>query len=294
MRFVAFEQGGEAPGAARLGVWDGQSVIDLATAAPGLPGDLMGLIAGGASALAAAAHAARDARPEARRRLEGLRLLPPIRRPGKIVCLGLNYVDHAAEGGHAKPDYPSFFLRCSTSLVAHGEPILRPRVSTKLDYEAELVAVVGRTARHVAVADALDCIAGYSCFNDATLRDYQRRTGQWTIGKNFDRTGAFGPWFVTADELPPGAAGLGIEARLNGQVMQKANTRDMIFPVAETVALLTECVTLEPGDLLVMGTPSGVGYARTPPVWMKDGDTIEIEIEGIGVLSNPVRDEAPG
>jgi acylpyruvate hydrolase len=176
--------------------------------------------------------------------------------------------------------------------VAHGEPILRPAASPQLDYEAELVAVVGRVARHVAVADATAFIGGYSCFNDASVRDYQRKTSQWTVGKNFDRTGAFGPCFVTADELPPGAAGLVIQSRLNGRVMQKANTRDMIFPVAETVALLSECMTLEPGDLLVMGTPAGVGYARKPPVWMKDGDTTEIEIEGIGILSNPIRDEA--
>jgi 2-keto-4-pentenoate hydratase/2-oxohepta-3-ene-1,7-dioic acid hydratase in catechol pathway len=175
--------------------------------------------------------------------------------------------------------------------LAHGAPILRPRASTQLDYEAELVAVVGRTARHVGASDALSCIAGYSCFNDASVRDYQRKTSQWTIGKNFDRTGAFGPCFVTADALPPGAAGLAIRSRLNGRVMQNANTSDMIFGVAETVALLSECMTLEPGDLLVMGTPAGVGYARKPPVWMKDGDVIEIEIDGIGLLSNPVRDE---
>jgi acylpyruvate hydrolase len=151
--------------------------------------------------------------------------------------------------------------------------------------------VVGRTARHVAKEKAFDYIAGYSCFNDGSVRDYQRKTSQWTIGKNFDKTGGFGPWFVTSDELPPGAVGLTIESRLNGHVMQHANTRDMIVPVAETVALLTECLTLEPGDLLVMGTPAGVGHARKPPVWMKEGDTIEIEIEKIGVLSNPIKDE---
>ena len=149
----------------------------------------------------------------------------------------------------------------------------------EFDFEAELVAVVGRRAHHVAKADALSYIAGYSCFNDGSVRDYQRKTSQWTIGKNFDKTGGFGPYFVTADELPPGAAGLTIESRLNGEVMQHANTSSMLVPVAETVELLTECLTLEPGDLLVMGTPAGVGHARKPPVWMKDGDTIEIEIE---------------
>jgi acylpyruvate hydrolase len=288
MRLAAFEQAGTA----RLGLVENDSIIDLAEAAPDLPRDLVGLIRAGAPAFAAAEQAARTARPAARRALAGLRFLPPIPNPGKIICLGLNYVDHAKEGGHAKPEYPSFFMRGATSLVAHGAPILRPRSSIQLDYEAELVAVVGRTARHVVKERAFDYIAGYSCFNDGSVRDYQRKTSQWTIGKNFDRTGGFGPWFVTADALPPGAAGLTIESRLNGEVMQHANTRDMIVPVAETVALLTECLTLEPGDLLVMGTPGGVGHARKPPVWMKAGDTIEIEIEKIGVLSNPIEDEA--
>jgi 2-keto-4-pentenoate hydratase/2-oxohepta-3-ene-1,7-dioic acid hydratase in catechol pathway len=287
MRLVAFDDGGKA----KLGVLQGETVVDLARAAPELPRDLLGMIRVGATAFAAAGEAAGRAGADARRPLTGIRFRLPIENAGKIVCLGLNYVDHAAEGGHAKPEYPSLFLRCNTSLVAHGEAIWRPRASTKLDYEAEMVAVVGRTARHVAVGDALDYVAGYSCFNDGSVRDYQRKTSQWTIGKNFERTGGFGPWFVTSDELPPGASGLTIESRLNGRVMQKANTSDMIFPVAETVALLSECVTLEPGDLLVMGTPGGVGYARNPPVWMKDGDTIDIAIESIGVLSNPIKDE---
>jgi 2-keto-4-pentenoate hydratase/2-oxohepta-3-ene-1,7-dioic acid hydratase in catechol pathway len=288
MRLVTFEHAGTA----RVGICEGDHVIDLSEAAPDLPRDLTGLIRGGAGAFAAAGQAVRTARPGARHALHGLRLLPPIANPGKIICLGLNYADHAAEGGHAKPEYPSFFMRGATSLVAHGEAMIRPRASERLDYEAELVAVVGRTARHVKKADAYAYIAGYSCFNDGSVRDYQRKTSQWTIGKNFDKTGGFGPWFVTSDELPPGCVGLTIESRLNGQVMQHDNTSNMLVPVAETVELLTECLTLEPGDLLVMGTPAGVGHARKPPVWMKDGDTIEIEIEKIGVLKNPIKDEA--
>jgi acylpyruvate hydrolase len=287
MRLVSFDEGGVA----RLGLLQGDMVVDLARAAPHLPRDLLGLIRSGADAFAAAAAAGRNAKAETVRPLAGLRYHVPLENAGKIICLGLNYVDHAAEGGHAKPEYPSFFLRCATSLVAHGEAMWRPRVSVKLDYEAELVAVVGRRARHVRAGDALAHIAGYSCFNDGSVRDYQRKTSQWTIGKNFDRTGGFGPGFVTADELPPGAAGLSIQSRLNGTVMQNANTSDMLFPVAETVALLSECLTLEPGDLLVMGTPAGVGHARKPPVWMQAGDTIEIAIEGVGLLSNPVIDE---
>jgi acylpyruvate hydrolase len=260
MRLVAFDEGG----AARLGVLQREVVVDLARAAPDLPRDLVGFIRSGQEAFAAAAEAALKAKAEASRPLAALRLRPPVENAGKTICLGLNYVDHAAEGGHAKPDYPSLFLRCNTSLIAHGEAMWRPKASSKLDYEAELVAVVGRRGRHVKTTDALHYIAGYSCFNDGSVRDCQRKTSQWTVGKNFDRTGGFGPWFVTADEVPPGAASLSIRSRLNGQVMQDANTSDMIFPVAETVALLSECLTLEPGDLLVMGTPAGVGYARRP------------------------------
>ena len=220
--------------------------------------------------------------------LAGVTLAPCIPHPGKIICLGVNYVDHAKEGGNTVADYPALFLRCDTSLLAHGAPLQVPAISSKLDFEAELAVVIGRRTRFVSEADALGAVFGYACFNDASLRDYQRRTTQWTIGKNFDATGGFGPCLVTADELPPGCTGLRIQSRLNGQVMQSADTSDMVFGVARTVSLLSECLTLEPGDVLVMGTPGGVGYARTPPVWMKAGDTIEIDIEGIGVLSNPV------
>ena len=218
-------------------------------------------------------------------------LLPALQRPGKIVCLGLNYADHAAEGGHKKPEYPSFFLRVPSSLAAHGEALPRPRVSDRFDFEAELAVVIGRQGRHLTEANALDVVAGYTCFNDGSLRDYQRKTSQWTIGKNFDRTGPLGPWVVPASELPPGATGLKIESRLNGQVMQSSNTSNMLFPVVETLCLLTEVMTLEPGDVIAMGTPSGVGYARNPPVFMKAGDRIEIDIERIGVLANTIVDE---
>ena len=183
-------------------------------------------------------------------------------------------------------------MRGPGSLVAHGAPIVRPRVSEKLDYEAELAVVIGRRARHLSAANALDAVAGYSAFNDASVRDYQRKTSQWTIGKNFDGTGAFGPWLVTPDELPPGAAGLSIRSRLNGRVMQDANTRDFLWNVVEALVLITECMTLEPGDVIATGTPAGVGHARKPPVWMKAGDVCEIEIEGVGVLANPIVDEA--
>jgi 2-keto-4-pentenoate hydratase/2-oxohepta-3-ene-1,7-dioic acid hydratase in catechol pathway len=215
----------------------------------------------------------------------------PIERPGKIVCMGLNYADHAKEGGNARPQYPSFFMRGPSSMTAHLTPIVRPKVSDKLDYEAELAFVVGKKVRHLTLDNALDCVAGYSIFNDGSIRDYQRKTTQWTIGKNFDQTGAFGPWLVTPDELPPGCHGLNIQSRLNGQVMQNANTKDFLWGVAETIVLISECMTLEPGDVVITGTPAGVGYARTPPVFMKPGDICEIEIESIGVLRNTIADE---
>jgi 2-keto-4-pentenoate hydratase/2-oxohepta-3-ene-1,7-dioic acid hydratase in catechol pathway len=224
-------------------------------------------------------------------KIDAITFKPPIEKPGKIVCMGLNYADHAKEGGNARPEYPSFFMRGPSSLTAHLSPILRPKVSDKLDYEAELAFVVGKQARHLTLDNALDCVAGYSIFNDGSIRDYQRKTNQWTIGKNFDQTGAFGPWLVTPDELPPGCDGLNIQSRLNGQVMQNANTKDFLWGVAETIVLISECMTLEPGDVVITGTPAGVGYARTPPVFMKAGDICEIEIESIGILRNTIVDE---
>ena len=212
----------------------------------------------------------------------------PVPEPGKIVCIGLNYVDHAKEGGNPIPDYPAVFLRTRSSLVAHGQPLVRPLCSDKLDYEAELAIVIGKPGRNVREADALSHVFGYACFNDGSVRDYQRKSTQWTMGKNFDGTGPFGPDVVTADELPAGAAGLRIVSRLNGQTMQDGNTRDMIFPVARTIALISEVMTLEPGDLIITGTPAGVGYARKPPVFLRPGDVCEVEIEGIGILRNPV------
>ena len=220
----------------------------------------------------------------------GLRLLPVIPNPGKIICIGLNYRDHAKEGGNPIPDYPAVFMRTTTSLLAHGEPMLRPPNSDKLDYEAELAVVIGRTAKRVAPGNALEHVAGYACFNDGSVRDYQRKSTQWTVGKNFDKTGGLGPELVTADELPDGARGLGITSRVNGAAMQNGNTSDMIFDVATLVSLMSEVMTLEPGDVIATGTPAGVGYARTPPLFLKAGDVCEVTIDGIGTLSNPIQD----
>jgi len=289
MRLISFEEQGRQ----KIGVLkntDAREFVDLSLTGLALPMDMGALLAtpGG---LEAAKDAAAKASASAVKPLASVRFLPVVPRPGKIVCLGLNYADHAKEGGHARPEYPSFFLRGATSMTGHNEPIIRPKASTKLDYEAELAVVVGQRARHLTKANALDCVAGYSCFNDGSIRDYQRKTNQWTIGKNFDGTGPFGPWLVTPDELPPGAAGLRIQSRLNGKVMQDSNTGLFLWDVVEALCIITECLTLEPGDVIITGTPAGVGYARTPPVWMAPGDICEIEIEGIGILSNPIADE---
>jgi acylpyruvate hydrolase len=277
-------------GAPRLAVVDNDQLIDLNDAQPQLPDDLRRALQAGVDLNEAARQALAHG---ARQPLAAAALAPLVPEPGKIVCLGLNYYDHAKEGGREKPDYPWFFFRGASSLIAHGEAGVVPSVSSKFDYEAELAVVIGRRVpRHTQEADALQYVFGYSCFNDMSVRDYQKRTPQWTIGKNFDGTGGFGPLLVSADALPPGAVGLKIQGRLNGEVMQDANTSDMIFSVAETIALLADVLTLEPGDVIVMGTPAGVGQARTPPVWMKAGDRYEVEIERVGVLSNPIVNEA--
>lgn len=287
MRILTFD---DADGQ-RLGVRDGDEVIDLAMAAPDLPRDMAALLRGGATALARVAAVADDAGDAHRRAHADLTLLPPVTAPGKILCVGRNYAAHAAEGGKPPPTYPEIFCRHANSLVAHGQPIVRPTASHNLDYEGELVAIIGSRCRHATKDNALDQIAGYSLFNDGSVRDYQRKASQWTMGKNFDRTGAFGPEMVTADELPAGCKGLRLQTRINGTVLQDANTDDMIFDVATLVVELSTVMTLEPGDVIVTGTPEGVGYPRTPPIWMKPGDTVEIEVDRVGVLRNSVIDE---
>lgn len=249
--------------------------------------DIDALIAkGGDSLQQAGAKVVAEGEPVAEAELT---FLPPLVKAPKIICLGLNYKDHAAEGGFQVPEFPTVFGRFNSSLIGHGAPIIKPPTSDQLDYEGEMVAIVGTAGKDIAKQDALSHIVAYSVFNDGSVRDYQLKTPQWTVGKNFDDTGAFGPWLVTADELPAGAAGLKIETRLNGQVVQSANTSDMVFDVVDTVALLSTCFTLEAGDVLVMGTPSGIGLARTPPLFMKDGDVCEVEIEKIGLLVNPIK-----
>jgi acylpyruvate hydrolase len=285
MRFISFKSGNERG----LAVATGDGFRGLTRAASSYPGDLISLIRKGNTALQAAAETLAGG---AEVDLKTIEYLPPVENPEKVVCVGLNYVDHSAESGYDTPTFPTLFGRFNSSLIGHGAPILRPQCSVQLDYEGELVAIIGKAARSVSEADALDHVAGYSIFNDGSIRDYQRKSPQWTAGKNFDDTGAFGPHFVAADALPKGCLGLRLQTRLNGQVVQSALIDDMVFSVASLVSILSGFMTLVPGDVIVTGTPSGVGVARKPQLFMKDGDVCEVEIDGIGILSNPVRDRA--
>ena len=263
---------------------DGGGFLGMTAGDEGYPGDLLSLLRAGPDTLTEAGGTLRS---KGRPVDSAVELLPPL-LPGKILCVGLNYADHAAEANMTVPEVPTLFSRFAASIVAPNAPIRLPRVSDKLDYEGELAVVIGKSGRYIAKADALDHVAGYSAFNDASIRDYQLRTPQWTIGKNFDGTGPFGPVMVTADALPPGASGLRIETRLDGEVMQKSSTDQLIFDVATLVATISEAMALEPGDLIITGTPAGVGGARKPQRFMKPGELCEVEIEGIGVLANRI------
>lgn len=285
MRLMTYAHGGHE----HIGVRADDRVLPVASIAPGLPDNLRQLLAH--DGLAELGNAL-ESNSHSGIALDEIEYRPLLPEPGKIICIGRNYAAHAAEGGAETPKFPEIFYRGASSLIAHEAPIIRPLVSDKLDFEGEIAFVVGKTCRHATEETALDCIAGYSLFNDATLRDYQRFSTQWTIGKNFDGTGAFGPELVTSDELPPGIAGLRLTTTLNGDLMQDGQTDDLVFPIRTLVKILSECMTLEPGDVVVTGTPSGVGYARKPPLWMKAGDTVAIEVEGIGTLVNTIEDEA--
>jgi 2-keto-4-pentenoate hydratase/2-oxohepta-3-ene-1,7-dioic acid hydratase in catechol pathway len=216
--------------------------------------------------------------------------LPVIPNPNKIICVGLNYQDHVVETGRDNTEQPAIFLRLPESQVGHKQPIVRPRESTHLDFEAEIAVIVGKAGRRISQKDSWSHIAGYSCYNDGSVRDWQRHTVQWTAGKNFARTGGFGPWMVSADEIPPGTK-LTLSCRLNGQRMQHANTEQMIFKIPKIIEYVSAWTTLEPGDVLVTGTPGGVGARRNPPVWMKPGDKVEVEIDKVGVLENSIGED---
>jgi len=216
--------------------------------------------------------------------------LPVIPNPGKIICVGLNYEEHRQETGRDKTEQPALFIRVAESQLGHKQPMRRPRESTHFDYEAEIALIIGKPGRRIAQKDWGQYVAGYSCYNDGSVRDWQRHTVQWTAGKNFAGTGPFGPWMVTADEIPPGTK-LTLSCRLNGQQMQHADTDMMIFKFPKLIEYISAFTPLAPGDVIVTGTPGGVGSRRTPPVWMKPGDTVEIEIDKVGILSNPIGED---
>ncbi len=280
MRFVLYRRNDVVT----LGAMKGAALFSPRAGKAGV-GDLQSLLAAGQEAMQAAYAQLLDGEEIDPASVE---YLPPLPFPEKVICFGLNYKEHASESGFEAPKYPALFGRFPSSLIGHNAPIVRPNVSDQLDYEGELVAIIGKPGRNIPVERALEHVAGYSIFNDASIRDYQFKSAQWMIGKNFDSTGAFGPVFVSADELEPGAKGLRLKTRLNGTELQNASTTDMIFDVATQVSLMSDAMLLKPGDVLVTGTPSGVGLARNPKVFMKPGDMCEVEIEGIGLLSNPI------
>ena len=275
MRYISFRR---ADGAAAYGRVEGEEVVALGA-------DLKAAIAQGA--LGRAGDGAGDGN---RLRLADLALLPVIPNPSKIFCVGHNYESHRQETGRAKVEHPSIFTRFADTLVAHGGEILRPAVSTSLDYEGELAVVIGKGGRGIAEAKALDHVAGYACFNDASVRDWQWHTSQFTPGKNFPQTGGFGPWLVTPEEAGD-LSDVHVVTRLNGNVVQDQPIGDMIFPVAKIIAYLSAFTLLSPGDVIATGTPGGVGAKREPPLWMKAGDRVEVEIGPVGRLVNGVADE---
>ena len=278
-----------ANGEVNLGAVKGSQVINLSAA--GLPASVDALLAAGSAAWKRAAELASSGSAELH--LSALKILAPVLNPSKAIAVGLNYVDHAAESPYKDPPkYPVLFHRYPSSWVAHDEALVRPKVSSDFDYEGEVAVIIGTAGRYISKDRALDHVAGYSLFNDGSIRDYQFKSHQWMMGKNVDATGSFGPTLVTADALPPGAEGLQLQTRLNGQTLQDANTRDMIFKVPTLVATCSEVFALQPGDVIISGTPAGVGFARKPPIFMKAGDVVEVEVEGLGVLRNTVQDEA--
>lgn len=282
MRLMSFERGG----AASFGIVAGDGVVDLGARLPQTP-DLKALLADPTGLASAQRFAA--AGPDFP--LADIAFLPPIPNPDRIIGIGVNYRDHAAEFGNPLPTHPLVFIRWPSSVVGHLRPLVRPRVSERFDYEGELAIIIGRRARHVSPEHALHHVAGYSCFQDGSIRDWQRHTTQFSAGKNFPATGALGPWLVTADEIPDPQR-LSVRTTLSGVSVQDGTTADMIFNVPALIAYLSTFTELSPGDVIATGTPKGVGDGRKPPLYLKPGDTIEVTIGGIGTLRNPVTAEA--
>jgi 2-keto-4-pentenoate hydratase/2-oxohepta-3-ene-1,7-dioic acid hydratase in catechol pathway len=296
MRLVTFTRGDRH----RLGVLVSRGgiehVVDVGRLDPSLPSGMRALLGldEGLERVARLVPAGFDPRtlpPEAAPPLAEVILAPVVPDPAKLICIGLNYRDHAAETGQALPEVPTVFAKFPNVLIGAGAPIVIPRISSKIDYEAELAFVIGRRARHVPEFQALRHVAGYTCFNDVTARDVQKRSPQWTLGKSFDTFGPLGPALVTADQVPDPHA-LAIRCSVGGETLQESSTGAMVFSIAKLVSFLSEILTLEPGDVVVTGTPAGVGFVREPPRYLRAGETVRVEIEGVGVLENPVVAEA--
>lgn len=276
----------KASGAPTWGLVDGETAVDIGAVLGGRYPTLKSVIV--ADAFAEAAEAATKAR---RYPLAEISWLPVIPDPDKIICIGLNYETHRKETGRSEVENPTVFTRFANSQTGHLSPIIRPRVSSDLDFEGELAVIIGKAGRYIAPGDAWDHVAGYACYNDGSVRDFQRHTHQFTPGKNFPDTGAFGPWMVTADEFGlPGSRWL--RTRVNGQVVQEARFDQMIFDIPRMIEYCSTFTRLEPGDVIATGTPGGVGARRTPPLWLKPGDTVEVEIDDLGILRNGIADEA--
>ena len=278
-------------GSTRIGALqrrDGQQVVvDLSRAEPRLPADMIGFLAGGGESRALAARVLADPPSEALLARAAVRLRAPIPRPGKIICIGLNYRDHAAESNAPLPEYPVVFAKYANTVIGPGDAIVLPRVTEQVDYEGELGVVIGTQVRDVPEAEALACVAGYLPVNDVSARDYQMRTSQWTMGKTFDTFAPMGPALVTADEIPD-PHNLSLRVTIGDEVLQDSNTRHLIFTIPQLIADLTKVMTLEPGDVIATGTPAGVGSARNPKRWLRAGETVRVEIAGLGALENPV------
>lgn len=281
MKLVSFVANGQQA----AGVVKGDGVVDLSR--HGVAGNVKQILQD--DALQRVSDLVAELSPELS--LDEIQFLPCVPDPGKVLCIGINYKKHVLEMGREPPEYPWVFTRFADSFVGHGANMVRPAaVSENYDFEGELAVIIGRAAYRVSATEAFDYVAGYSCFNDGSIRDYQRHSGQFTPGKNFLNSGSLGPWLVTRDEIKD-IESLDLETRLNGKVMQSASTGDLIFSIPRLIEYCSTFTRLEPGDIIATGTPGGVGAARTPPVWMKPGDTIEISISGIGVLCNTIVDE---
>lgn len=290
MKLVTYQQNG----ASRLGALRSENgkdyITDLNKADSSLPSDMLAFLQGGADTKAKAEKALVASPINSGIPLESVKLSAPLSNPGKILCIGLNYRDHAAESQMTVPEFPTVFAKYSNCIIGPGEAIVLPAATTKPDYEVELGVVIGKRAKHVAEADALEYVAGYVPFHDVSARDYQMRTSQWTMGKAIDTFGPMGPALVTADEIPD-PHNLNLSLSIDGEVLQSSNTKHLIFNINQLIADITAVMTLEPGDLIATGTPSGVGQSRTPPRYLKVGDVVRIEVEKLGVLENPVVNE---